>query len=99
MLSDAEPTAMSNRNSGTYSKSAQPRGARVPQTLTTATVLSLSNKGSLAFLTKTLGSHPRLVSCCNSYYPWAHNPKVGGSNPPPATNKIPFKNQYVLPRY
>jgi len=88
MLSDSEPTAMSNRNSGTYSKSAQPRGARVPQTLTTATVLSLSNKGSLAFLTKTLGSHPRLVSCCNSYYPWAHNPKVGGSNPPPATNAI-----------
>jgi len=56
MLSDAEPTAMSNRNSGTYPKIAQPRWARVPETLTTATVLSLSNKGSLAFLTKTLGS-------------------------------------------
>ncbi len=63
MLSDAEPTAMTNRNSGTYPKSAQPRSARVPETLTTATVPSLSNKGSLAFLTKTLGSHPRLVSC------------------------------------
>jgi hypothetical protein len=63
MLSDAEPTALTNRNSGTYPKSAQPRWARVPETLTTATVLSLSNKGSLAFLTETLGSHPRLVSC------------------------------------
>ena len=63
MLSDAEPPAMSNRNSGTYPKSAQHRWARVPETLTTATVLSLSIKGSLAFLTKTLGSHPRLVSC------------------------------------
>ena len=29
----------------------------------TATVLSLSNKDSLAFLTRILGSHPRLVSC------------------------------------
>src|ERR1700727_2214722 len=28
----------------------------------TATVLSLSNKDSLAFLTRILGSHPRLVS-------------------------------------
>ena len=66
MLSDAEPTAMSNRNSRTYLQSAKPRLARVPETVKTATVLSLSNKGSLAFLTKTLGSHPRLVSCCNS---------------------------------
>jgi hypothetical protein len=78
MLSDAEPTAMSNRNSRTYLQSAQPRWDRVPETVKTATVLSLSNKGSLAFLTKTLGSHPRLVSC-------SRNPKVGVSNPPPAT--------------
>jgi hypothetical protein len=76
MLSHAEPTAMSNRNSGTYLQSAQPRWARVPETVKTATVLSLSNKGSLAFLTKTLGSHPRLVSCCNSYSPWAHKPTI-----------------------
>jgi hypothetical protein len=52
------------------------------------TVLSLSNKDSLAFLPRILGSHPRLVRCCNSYSRRAHNPKVGGSNPPPATNGI-----------
>jgi len=79
MLSDAEPTAMSNRNSETYPKIAQPRWARVSETVKTATVLSLSNKGSRAFLTKTLGGHPRLVIIPT------HNPKVGGSNPPPAT--------------
>jgi len=32
--------------------------------------------------------HPRLVSCCDFFYLRAHNPKVGGSNPPPATKRF-----------
>src|SRR6202034_1288109 len=56
--------------------------------LPNSTVLKLSNKDSLTLLTRVFEGHPRLVSCCNSYSLWAHNPKVGGSNPPPATNGI-----------
>jgi carboxymuconolactone decarboxylase family protein len=56
--------------------------------LQVVTVLSLSNNDSLTLLTRLFEGHPRLVSCCNSYYRRAHNPKVGGSNPPPATNGI-----------
>src|SRR5271156_5001564 len=39
-------------------------------------------------LTRLFEGHPRLVSCCNSNSLWAHNPKVGGSNPPPATKSF-----------
>jgi hypothetical protein len=37
-----------------------------------------SNRDSLAFLTRILGSHPRLVSC-NSYSLWPHNPSMKSS--------------------
>jgi hypothetical protein len=37
--------------------------SRRKQVLARPTVLSLSNEDSLAFLTRILGSHPRLVSC------------------------------------
>src|ERR1700730_8821774 len=42
-------------------------------------VLWLSNNDSLTLLTRVFEGHPRLVSCCHSYYPWAHNLTLLGS--------------------
>src|SRR5450755_2577745 len=35
------------------------------------------------------------MHCCHSFC-WAHNPKVGGSNPPPATNSPNHSNHLAF---
>src|SRR5260370_26829881 len=42
--------------------------------------------------------YPCRLSCCNSGPGYTHNPKVGGSNPPPATKTL-FSIAYSIDRW
>ena len=62
---------------------------RIPATMAYARKLhSATTKVSTKFDGASSGCYDRTAGWSSLVARWAHNPKVGGSNPPPATNAI-----------